>query len=306
MPVEIPYRRDFAFEYGRLEPVAPGVRRIVANNPGPFTFKGTGTYVVGDGDVAVIDPGPELAEHVAALLASLSDEQVTHILVTHTHRDHSPAAKALKQATGAPTYGFGPHAGGVRGEPGSEEGGDWDFTPDIVVKDGDEIAGGKWRVAAVHTPGHTSNHLCFALPDAGILFSGDHVMGWSTSVIAPPDGDMAAYMASLDKLLARRDIVYWPTHGPAIIEPARHVRAFVAHRREREAGIVDCLKAGCETIPQIVERLYVGLDPRLRRAAGRSVLAHLLDLAQRDIVAADRPATVEAHYRLRHLPHSTA
>jgi len=302
MPVEIPYRREIAFEYGRLEPVAPGVRRIVARNPGPFTFKGTGTYVVGTGEVAVIDPGPELEEHIAALLASLADEQVTHILITHTHRDHSPAAKALKAATGAPSYGFGPHAGGVRGEQGSEEGGDWDFAPDIVVKDGDEVAGTGWRFQAVHTPGHTSNHLCFALPDAGILFSGDHVMGWSTSVIAPPDGDMAAYMASLDKLLRRRDAVYWPTHGPAITEPERHVRAFVAHRREREAGIVDCLKSGAETIPQIVERLYVGLNPSLRGAAGRSVLAHLIDLIGRGIVAGDGPPTVAAHYRLRHLP----
>ena len=152
----------------------------------------------------------------------------------------------------------------------------------------------------MHTPGHTSNHLCFALPDAGILFSGDHVMGWSTSVIAPPDGDMAAYMGSLDKLLARQDKVYWPTHGPAIPEPARHVRAFIAHRREREAGIIDCLKAGCETIDSLVERLYVGLNPALRGAAGRSVLAHLIDLIGRDIVAADGPATVEAHFRLRH------
>ena len=308
MAVEIPYRRELAFEYGRLEAVAPGVRRIVARNPGPFTFKGTGTYVVGEGEVAVIDPGPELAEHIDALIASLADEQVTHILVTHTHRDHSPAARALKEATGAPTHGFGPHAGGRRGEPGIEEGGDWDFVPDIVVHDGESVdggggtRGGKWRFEAVHTPGHTSNHLCFALTDPGILFSGDHVMGWSTSVIAPPDGDMAAYMASLDKLLARRDSVYWPTHGPAITEPHRHVRAFIAHRRERESGIVDCLKSGCETIHSIVERLYVGLNPALHRAAGRSVLAHLIDLIGRDIVTADGPATVEARFRLRHKP----
>jgi glyoxylase-like metal-dependent hydrolase (beta-lactamase superfamily II) len=304
MPVEIPYRRDIAFDYGRLEPVAPGVRRIVARNPGPFTYKGTGTYVVGEGEVAVIDPGPDLAEHIDALLASLAGEQVTHILVTHTHRDHSPAAKVIKSATGAPTYGFGPHAGGRRGDPGSpgtEEGGDWDFAPDIVVHDGEEIDGGSWRFEAVHTPGHTSNHLCFALPDAGILFSGDHVMGWSTSVIAPPDGDMAAYIASLDKLLRRPDSVYWPTHGPAITEPGRHVRAFIAHRREREAGIVDCLKSGIETIDAMVERLYLGLNPSLRRAAGRSVLAHLIDLMDRDIVASDRPASVEGHFRLRHI-----
>src|SRR6266404_2803016 len=298
MAVDIPYRREFAFEYGRLEPVAPGIRRIVARNPGPFTFKGTGTYVVGEGEVAVIDPGPELEEHVAALLASLAEEQVTHILVTHTHRDHSPAAKALKAATGAPSYGFGPHAGGRRGEAGVEEGGDWDFAPDIVVTDGAEIAGGKWRFEAVHTPGHTSNHLCFALPDSGILFSGDHVMGWSTSVIAPPDGDMAAYMASLDKLLARRDAVYWPTHGPAITEPQDFVRTFIAHRREREAGILDCLSAGVGDIDAIVERLYVGLQPGLRRAAGRSVHAHLIDLVGRGIVESDGPPALDTRYRL--------
>jgi glyoxylase-like metal-dependent hydrolase (beta-lactamase superfamily II) len=303
MPVEIPYRRDVTFEYGKLETVAPGVRRIVANNPGPFTFKGTGTYVIGEGEVAVVDPGPDLVEHIDALTASLADEQVTHILVTHTHRDHSPAAKALKEATGAPTYGFGPHAGGRRGEAGAEAGGDWDFVPDIVTKDGDVIDGGKWRVEAVHTPGHTSNHLCFAWPDRGILFSGDHVMGWSTSVIAPPDGDMASYMASLDKLLARKDAVYWPTHGPAITEPARHVRAFIAHRREREAGIIECLKSGCETIDAMVERLYVGLNPNLKYAAGRSVLAHLLDLMGRDIVSSDsQPPSVAGQYRLRHIP----
>src|SRR5271169_4297802 len=193
MATEIPFRREFSFEYGRLERVAPGIRRIVARNPSPFTFKGTGTYVVGEGEVAVIDPGPDQGEHVAALLAGLAGEQVTHILVTHTHRDHSPAAKALQAATGAPTYGFGPHAGGRRGEPGIEEGGDWDFIPDVALKDGDAIVGADWRFEVVHTPGHTSNHLCFALPEQGVLFSGDHVMGWSTSVIAPPDGEMSAY-----------------------------------------------------------------------------------------------------------------
>jgi glyoxylase-like metal-dependent hydrolase (beta-lactamase superfamily II) len=297
MAVEIPFRREFSFEYGRLERVAPGIRRIVARNPSPFTFRGTGTYVVGDGEVAVIDPGPDLDEHVAALLAGLSGERVTHILITHTHNDHSPAAAALKTATGAPTYGFGPHAGGKRGDPAVEEGGDWDFTPDVTVHDGDAIAGSGWRFEAVHTPGHTSNHLCFALPEQGILFSGDHVMGWSTSVIAPPDGEMSAYMASLDKLLGRQDAVYWPTHGPAITQPQAHVRAFVAHRREREAGIVECLAAGSERIDAIVDKLYVGLQPGLRRAAGRSVHAHLIDLAGRGIVESDGPPTIDAIYR---------
>jgi glyoxylase-like metal-dependent hydrolase (beta-lactamase superfamily II) len=297
MPVEIPFRREFAFEYGRLEPVAPMIRRIVARNPSPFTFRGTGTYVVGRGEVAVIDPGPDLTEHVEALLAGLAGERVTHILITHTHRDHSPAARALTAATGAPTFGFGPHAGGNRGEAAVEEGGDWDFVPNVTVRDGEMITGAGWSFEAVHTPGHTSNHLCFAFPDDGVLFSGDHVMGWSTSVIAPPDGDMAAYMASLDKLLARQDAVYWPTHGPAITEPKEHVRAFIAHRREREAGILDCLQAGIGQIDAIVERLYVGLPSGLRRAAARSVQAHLIDLVGRGLVESDGPPTLDAKYR---------
>jgi glyoxylase-like metal-dependent hydrolase (beta-lactamase superfamily II) len=297
MATEIPFRREFSFEYGRLERVAPGIRRIVARNPSPFTFRGTGTYVIGEGAVAVIDPGPDLEEHVAALLAGLTGERVTHILITHTHRDHSPAAAAVKAATGAATYGFGPHAGGRRGEAAVEEGGDWDFSPDVTVSDGDTIVGAGWRFEAVHTPGHTSNHLCFALPDRGILFSGDHVMGWSTSVISPPDGDMGCYMASLDKLLGRPDTVYWPTHGPAITEPQAHVRAFIAHRREREAGILECLTAGDAQIDAIVGRLYVGLQPGLRRAAGRSVHSHLLDLVARGIAESDGPPTIDANYR---------
>ncbi len=297
MPVDIPFLREFSFEYGRLEPVAPGIRRIVARNPSPFTFKGTGTYVIGEGEVAVIDPGPDQGEHVAALLAGLAGERVTHILITHTHRDHSPAAAPLKEMTGAVTYGFGPHAGGRRGEPGIEEGGDWDFMPDLALRDGDEIVGPGWRFEAVHTPGHTSNHLCFALAGSGILFSGDHVMGWSTSVIAPPDGDMNAYMASLDKLLWRADAVYWPTHGPAITEPKEHVRAFIAHRREREAGIIDCLAAGPQPIAAIVDRLYVGLGPGLHRAAQRSVHAHLLDLLARGLVEAEGAPALDAIYR---------
>ena len=221
MPVEIPFRRDFAFEYGRLEPVAPMIRRIVARNPSPFTFKGTGTYVVGNGDVAVIDPGPDIAEHVDALVAGLSGERVTHILITHTHRDHSPAARALQAATGAPTYGFGPHAGGKRGDPAVEEGGDWDFAPDVTLRDGDRVAGKGWTFEAVHTPGHTSNHLCFALADAGVLFSGDHVMGWSTSVIAPPDGDMGAYYTWINQQrLAGAEkaafLAWFEDHGEAL------------------------------------------------------------------------------------------
>jgi glyoxylase-like metal-dependent hydrolase (beta-lactamase superfamily II) len=303
MASEIPFRRDIDVDYGVAATLTPLIRRVVARNPSPFTFKGTGTYIVGHGQVAVIDPGPDIAAHIDALLAALSGETITHILITHTHLDHSPAAAAIKEATGARTYGFGPHGcgraedktgvGGV-----TEEGGDHAFAPDIVMRDGDAVEGPGWRLAAVHTPGHTSNHLCFALPEERTLFSGDHVMGWSTSVIAPPDGDMAAYMRSLDKLLRRDDAVYWPTHGPSIPDPKPFVRAFIAHRHERAQAILDRLAQGDEAIPAIVARVYVGLDPRLTGAAARSVLAHLVELVETGKVACDGPPTLGARYRL--------
>jgi len=295
---EIQFRRDFEATYGILEPVSPLIRRIVARNPGPFTFRGTGTYVVGHGTVAVIDPGPLLHEHVEALLQALRGETISDILVTHTHLDHSPAAAAVKRATGSPTSGFGPHAGGHGAGHGSEEGADRSFVPDQVLRDGDEVSGPGWHLTAVHTPGHTSNHLCFALAEERALFSGDHVMGWSTSVIAPPDGDMAQYMASLEKLLPRDDELYWPTHGPAITGPQDHVRAFIAHRHERSAAILARLAAGDETIPEMVAAIYTGLDPRLRGAAGRSVLAHLVALVAEGRVVCGGVPSVEARYRL--------
>ncbi len=300
----INFLRDFAFEYGAAETLSPLIRRVVARNPSPFTFKGTGTYIVGRGSVAVIDPGPALPEHIDALLAALAGETVSHILVTHTHLDHSPAAAALKRATGAPTLGFGPHGtnqhGATRSEgAGGEEGADRDFVPDLALRDGDVVEGKGWRMAAVHTPGHTSNHLCFALEDEKVLFSGDHVMGWSTSVIAPPDGDMAAYLRALDKLLVRDDAVYWPTHGPAIPDPKTHVRAFIAHRRERADAILRRLAAGDETVPALVDAIYLGLDPRLRGAAGRSVLSHLIALIEEDAVACEGPPSVGARFHPR-------
>ncbi len=300
----INFLRDFAFEYGAAETLSPLIRRVVARNPSPFTFKGTGTYIVGRGSVAVIDPGPALPEHVDALLAALAGETVSHILVTHTHLDHSPAAAALKRATGAPTLGFGPHGtnqhGATRSEgAGGEEGADRDFVPDLALRDGDVVEGKGWRMAAVHTPGHTSNHLCFALEDEKVLFSGDHVMGWSTSVIAPPDGDMAAYLRALDKLLVRDDAVYWPTHGPAIPDPKTHVRAFIAHRRERADAILRRLAAGDETVPALVDAIYLGLDPRLRGAAGRSVLSHLIALIEEGAVACEGPPSVGARFHPR-------
>jgi glyoxylase-like metal-dependent hydrolase (beta-lactamase superfamily II) len=276
--------RSFTCDYGVIEPVTPLIRRIVARNPGPFTFRGTGTYVVGHGKVAVIDPGPDLAEHVGALLAALSGETITHIVVTHTHRDHSPAAAAVKKATGAPTYGFGPHGAG--GEL-VEAGGDMEFVPDIVMKDGDAVEGPDWRLEAIHTPGHTSNHLCFALPQERALFSGDHVMGWSTTVIAPPDGDMADYMRSLDRLRGRDHAVYWPTHGAPITAPQSHLRALIAHRRMRRDAIRAALKDGPATPEELVAKVYEPLDPRLVRAAARSVLAHLIELEQDARVVAD-------------------
>jgi glyoxylase-like metal-dependent hydrolase (beta-lactamase superfamily II) len=304
MAVEIPFRRDLEVEYGAVATLSPLIRRVVARNPSPFTFKGTGTYIVGRGRVAVIDPGPAIAAHVDALLQALAGETVTHILITHTHLDHSPAAAALKQATGAPTHGFGPHGSGRAEDRAgvggvTEEGGDHDFRPDVEMREGDGVAGPGWRMTAVHTPGHTSNHLCFALAEERALFSGDHVMGWSTSVIAPPDGDMTAYMRSLTKLLARDDAVYWPTHGPAIRDPQPFVEAFIAHRRERSDAILARLAAGDERIPRIVDHVYLGLDPQLKGAAARSVLAHLVELVERGAVESDGPPTLETRYWLK-------
>ena len=300
MATEIAFNRDFACEYGVAETLSPLVRRVVARNASPFTFKGTGTYVIGHGKVAVIDPGPDLADHVAALLAALRGETVTHILITHTHLDHSPAAAAVKTATGARTYGYGRHGSG-RAEDRSgvggktEEGGDHDFVPDEVLREGAAVAGPGWRLTAIETPGHTSNHLSFHLAEENTLFSGDHVMGWSTSVIAPPDGDMAAYMRSLEKLLRRDDALYRPTHGAAIPDPLPYVASF----NERADAILARLAAGDETIEAIVRQVYVGLDPRLTAAAGRSVLAHLIALIEDGRVHADGPPRLDARYRLK-------
>jgi len=296
---EIAFRKEMSFEHGQLERLSPLIRRIVARNPSPFTFKGTGTYVVGTGRVAVIDPGPDLAEHVDALLGALAEETVDVILVTHTHLDHSPAAAAVQRATGAPVLAFGPHGTPPSAGPGSEAGADFAFAPDRQLRDGDVVEGPGWRLAAVHTPGHTSNHLCFALGDERVLFTGDHVMGWSTSVITPPDGDMRAYRSSLEALLRRDDALYWPAHGPAIPDPKAYVGSFIAHRAEREAAILARLAAGDRTTDEMVAAIYRGLDPRLVRAAGRSVLAHLLQLIEDGRVIAEGPATVEGRFRLR-------
>lgn len=288
MAGEIPFLREMAFAYGVVDDLSPLVRRVIARNPSPFTFHGTGTYIVGRGKVAVIDPGPALPDHLAAILEATKGEHVTDILITHTHVDHSPLARALKARTGAPTYGFGPHGGGSD-QPQVEEGGDHDFRPDRVLGDGDVVAGQGWTVAAVHTPGHTSNHLCFALAEEKALFTGDHVMGWSTTVISPPDGDMADYMASLKKLLARDDAVLYPTHGPPVPAPRPFVAAYIAHREARERQILACLEQGARTIPEMVAVIYADVAPVLHRAAGRSLLAHLLAMVAEGRVLCDGP-----------------
>jgi glyoxylase-like metal-dependent hydrolase (beta-lactamase superfamily II) len=299
MAVKIPYRRELTFEYGRVDTVAPGIRRVIAKNPSPFTFHGTGTYILGQGDVAVIDPGPLDVEHSRNVLAAVTGERITHILITHTHMDHSPGAALIKAETGAKTFGFGPHgAGKVAAGVIVEEGGDMDFVPDLQVRHGDVIQGGNWSVECVYTPGHTSNHLCFQLREQKALFTGDHIMGWSTSIISPPDGDMAAYMQSLELMLLRDDAVYWPTHGPSIIDPKAHVRAFIAHRQERQQQIIDCMRGGVSRIVEMVPRMYTDTPEFMYPAAGRSVFAALEYMVARGVARTDGPPTLEGQYFL--------
>jgi glyoxylase-like metal-dependent hydrolase (beta-lactamase superfamily II) len=268
---------------GRVERLGGRIRRILAPNPSPFTYTGTQTYIIGEGEVAVIDPGPDLPGHVEALTAALGGERVAAILCTHTHRDHSPASRPLKAATGAPIVGCAP-LGLEDAGPRADEAFDFDYRPDRVLGDGERLGGKGWTIEAVATPGHTSNHLCLALREEAALFTGDHVMGWSTSVVAPPDGDMADYMASLDRLLGRGDRIYYPAHGPAVEDPHAHVGRLIEHRRMRERQILGHLERGEGWIPAMVEAMYAGIDPRLFPAAGRSVLAHLVDLERRRVV----------------------
>ena len=274
--------------YQHLEPVEPGIARVLAHNPSPFTYTGTQTYLIGDDEVAVIDPGPDQPEHVAALVAAIGGRRVVAIMCTHTHRDHSPAAGPLAAATGAPVIGCAPLVLETLG-PRADDSFDADYAPDRVLGDGEAVAVDGLRLMAVATPGHTSNHLCFALEGGasdGALFTGDHVMGWSTTVVFPPDGDMGDYMASLDKLRQRKDRIYYPAHGPAVTKPAQLVRGMIGHRLQRERQILTRLGAGDRTVPAIVAASYPGLDPRLVPAAGGSVMAHLMDLARRGLVQA--------------------
>ncbi|MFQ5535635.1 MAG: MBL fold metallo-hydrolase [Sphingomonadales bacterium] len=297
MTVTLPFNRDFRCDYGVVEQVSPLIRRIVAENPGPFTFTGTGTYIIGRGEVAIIDPGPAMAAHIDALLGALAGERVTHILVTHTHADHSPAAGAIKRATGALTLGFGGH-GGRADDEAAEEGADRTFVPDVRLKDGDVVEGAGWVLEAVHTPGHTANHLCYALREERALFSGDHVMGWSTSVISPPDGNMADYLASLEALLARDDVIYWPTHGAPIAKPRPLVEAFIAHRLDRERQILACLEKGVALIPDLVKEMYLDIPHYLHPAAARSVLAHLICMVDTGRVVCDQSPAPNARFAI--------
>ncbi|MDP1874519.1 MBL fold metallo-hydrolase [Phenylobacterium sp.] len=296
----IPYVRDIQFDYGVCDQVSPLIRRVVARNPGPFTFMGTGTYIVGRGEVAVIDPGPDLAEHLEAILAALEpDERVTHILVTHHHSDHSPLARPLKEKTGATIYGCAVGAAAEESTIRTEAGADFDFAPDVSLCGGGQVLEGPgWTLEAVATPGHTSNHICFALKEENALFSGDHIMGWSTTVITPPDGDMTDYMESLERVKARDFDVLWPTHGPPILEVTPFIEAYAAHRRAREAQVLAAVGDGYERIVDMVPVLYAAVDSRLHPAAARSVLGHMIDLVRRGKVATDGPPSIDSRYRL--------
>ena len=298
MSDDIPFDKRLDLAPGKVEEVYPGVRRLLCNNPGPFTFKGTVSYIVGRDRVAIVDPGPLDEAHIEALLDAVRNETVTH-----THRDHSPAAARIKAATGAPTYGEGPHRAArelhLDEAPRLDAGGDRDFQPDFKLADGDVVADDGWSFEAIATPGHTANHLAFALKGSEIIFSGDHVMAWSTPVVAPPDGAMGDYMASLEKLLRRPETTYFPGHGGAVRDAPRFVESYIRHRRGREQAILRRLAAGSSDIPTLVQAIYVGLDPRLTRAAGLSVFAHLEDLVTRELIVTDGVPSLTGIYRLR-------
>ncbi|SCB59896.1 hydroxyacylglutathione hydrolase [Rhizobium aethiopicum] len=294
---------DLAFEpaYGRAVPVAPDILRITGENPGPFTFFGTNSYLVGSSSLAVIDPGPEDEAHYQALMAAIGGREVTHIFVSHTHRDHSPLARRLQAETGAVTVGQGPHRPARRLREGEvnpfAESSDMDFVPDIALGDGETITGDGWSLTAVLTPGHTANHAAFALEGRDILFSGDHVMAWSTSIVAPPDGAMADYMASLDKLIRREDGLLLPGHGGPVNEPKTFLPALKAHRLRREQAVLARVAAGDREISEMVKAIYRDTDPKLHGAAALSVLAHIEHLIERGEIAADGPPSLAARYR---------
>jgi glyoxylase-like metal-dependent hydrolase (beta-lactamase superfamily II) len=294
----IPFVREFDFAYGRSDQLSPLIRRVVANNPGPFTYTGTGVYIIGKDEVAVIDPGPVQDDHAAALDAALEGERVTHVFVTHHHLDHSPYARGLAEKYGAKVYSFGvPGAAPTGGEIRLEAGDDVSFRPDVEITDGQTLSGPNWTIEALHTPGHTSNHMCFALLEENTLFCGDHVMAWSTSVISPPDGDMGDYLAQLERVRDRNFDRLWPTHGPAVEEPSAFVQTYIDHRRAREEQIEAQLAAGHTKIHDMVAAMYVDVDKRLHPAAAHSVLAHLIHMVKTGRAACDRAPDLETEFR---------
>jgi glyoxylase-like metal-dependent hydrolase (beta-lactamase superfamily II) len=302
MADDIPFDKNLELAPDTVDEVAPRVRRVMADNPGPFTFKGTMSYIIGRGKVAIVDPGPADDKHIAALLEAVRNETVTHIFVTHTHRDHSPAVPAIKHATGATVYAEGPHRPArplrIGEQKRLDSSGDLDFRPDVTLKDGEVVTGDGWSVEAITTPGHCANHMAYALKGTDMLFAGDHVMGWATTIVAPPDGAMSDYMASLNKLARRPEQIYFPGHGPAIKEAPRFVNYLILHRKAREDSILHRLAKGPTDIPTIVRASYIGIDPRLVGAAGMSVLAHLEDLVTRGVVATDGEPALDGVYRL--------
>jgi len=300
MGYKIPFVRDMDFEYEKAQQVSPLIRRLVANNPGPFTYKGTGVYIVGQGDVAVIDPGPDNAEHIDALMRALEGERVTHIFVTHRHMDHSPGARPLAERTGAKI-----HASTIPPKPSDCDGlrleasDDHGFDPDCDVRDGDRFSGPGWTIEAVATPGHTNNHMAYALIEENALFPGDHIMGWSTTIIGPPDGDMTDYFNSLEKVRDRNYTTLWPTHGPPVREVRPFVQAFIDHRLQREAEIVEQMAQGKRRIKDMVAVIYADVDKRLHPAACHSVLAHMIRLVELGRVGCDGPPCVDNEYWLK-------
>lgn len=273
-----------SFEYGNCDKISPLIRRIIANNPGPFTFTGTGTYIIGKENLAIIDPGPIDQNHFDAIVKSTKGQTITHILLTHNHNDHSPLAKKIKEETGAKIY-FKDLSNDIQTEDQFEEGYDKDIEGDIELSDGDIIETNEWTVEAIHTPGHTSNHICYSLAEEEVLFSGDHVMGWSTTVIVPPDGDMSDYINSLKKLLKRSENNFYPTHGPIIERPKELVTKYIEHRMEREKQITEAIKLGNKKIPDMVKIIYKDVDISLHPAAAMSTLAHLIRMKENNEIA---------------------
>lgn len=302
MSADIPFDRNFDSPVGQAVDVTPRVRRIVAPNPSAFTFTGTCTYIIGRGQVAILDPGPNTPEHVDAVLQAVAGETVTHVVVTHTHRDHSPAAAAVKAATGATVVGCGPHRAARPlhiGEINSlDASADTDFVPDHELADGETVAGAGWTLSALATPGHTANHLAFGLKEDALLFSGDHVMAWATSIVAPPDGAMGDYIRSLERLGMREEKVYLPGHGGPVRDAPAFVRDYLDHRIARETAILRGLDRSAQTIPDLVRGIYIGLDPRLIGAASLTVLAHLEHLVETGRVVTDGPPAIDGRFRL--------